>query len=573
MLNLQKRWEVAPRAPGVHFARFPDLPPLIVQILYNRGFTDPDEVSNFLQHRWADDDPFQLKGMAATIERLDWAIRKQEAIAIYGDYDADGVTSTALMMQLLRRLGAKVEAYIPDRFDEGYGLNHDALSELAARGIKLVVTVDCGIRSVSEVAHANSLGMDLIITDHHTVGEEIPPALATINPKQQGCIYVFKELAGVGLAYKVAQALLQADSPVVRRARDDGFAAAEFLDLVAIGTVADLAPLYGENRKLVAQGLQRLNTQPLRPGLAALNHKVGLKKAITTGTIGFTIGPRLNAAGRLDHALAAYKLLIAPDELEAIHLAEQLDLQNRERQILTLNTVEMARQVVLADEARQPLYLISHPDFNPGVVGLAASRLTDEFYRPTLVAERGSEKTKGSARSIREFHITEALDQCADLLIRYGGHAAAAGFTVKNENLPALEERLLHIAMTSLEVTALRPTLSIDGEVNLRGVRPDLVETISALQPFGYGNTTPSFMTRDLRVKYLKAVGQDQQHLRLILHDGRQDWSAIAFRQGDWVSRLSSGQTVDAVYQLEFNEWNGERRLQLNIKDLRPSAI
>jgi single-stranded-DNA-specific exonuclease len=567
MSNQLNRWEVTPRAPETHFANFPDLPPLIVQILYNRGFTETGEVRDFLAHRWQDGDPLAIKGMAEAVERLSQAITRQEPIAVYGDYDADGVTATALMMQILTTLGAKVQAYIPNRFDEGYGLNNDALAELTNQGIKVVLTVDCGIRSVKEVAYGNSLGLDIIITDHHTVGPEIPPALAAINPKQRDCPYLFEELAGVGLAYKLAQALLQSDisTGAHRELHHD------FLDLVAVGTVADLAPLYGENRKLVSQGLQQLN-HSLRPGLKALMEQAGPRSnAISTSTIGFVIGPRLNAAGRLDSALAAYHLLMAQNEAEAVHLAGQLDAQNRERQQLTAETVEVARQIILADDTQQPLYFVSHPDFNPGIVGLAASRLAEEFYRPTLIAERGPETSKGSARSIREFHITEALDQCADLLVRYGGHAAAAGFTVKNENLPALKERLLHIARQSLDVAQLRPTVTIEGEVNLRGVRPALVRAITDLEPFGYGNPTPCFLTRNLEVKYFKAVGHDEKHLRLVLHDGRQVWSAIAFRQGDWSGKLQTSQLIDVVYNLEFNEWNGEQQLQLNIKDLRPS--
>lgn len=567
-----KHWDICLRAPESHFEKFRDLQPLVVQILYNRNIKSEADVRDFLAHRWSDDDPFDLQDMAQAVERLSWAIERQEPIAVYGDYDADGVTASALLMNVLTRLGARAEVYIPNRFDEGYGLNNDALAELAGKGIKLVLTVDCGIRSIKEVAYGNSLGLDIIITDHHNLGTDLPPALAAINPKRSDCVYPFKNLAGVGLAYKLAQALQRCDrlSKQVRGAR---LQADQYLDLVALGTVADLAPLYGENRKLVAQGLYQLN-RSLRPGLAALVKAAELKSSpISSGTIGFVLGPRLNAAGRLDSALAAYRLLMASTELEAIHLATQLDLQNRERQRLTHQMVEMARQVILADEGQSPLYFISHPDFNPGVVGLAASRLTEEFYRPVLVAEQGPEQTKGSARSIREFHITEALDQCADLLVRYGGHAAAAGFTVQNENLPALQERLLQIAAEQLDISQLQPGLEIDGEVKLRAVKPALVEEITRLQPFGYGNRTPCFLTRNLRVKYRKAVGQEGRHLRLILHDGRQDWSAIGFRQGEWAGKLNSSQPVDVVYSLEFNEWNGQRRMQLNIKDLRPSQM
>lgn len=569
--SASKRWDIFPRAPDDHFARFPDLERLVVQVLYNRKLRDTQAVWNFLNYHWADDNPLGLKGMTGAVERLTAAIIRQEPIAIYGDYDADGVTSTALLVELLTHLGARVRPYIPNRFDEGYGLNRDALTELAAQGTRVVLTVDCGIRAVPEVAHGNSLGLDIIITDHHHVGEEIPAALAAINPRQQDCTYGFKDLAGVGLAFKLAQAMLRSDSLKARYA-PQALHEDQFLDLVALGTVADLAPLTGENRKLVARGLQRLN-RSLRPGLAELVRRMGGRPdAISTGTIGFGIGPRLNAAGRLDSALAAYRLLVSANDLEAIPLAEQLHRQNQERQRLTQDMVELARQVVLADQGQSPLYFVYHPDFNSGVVGLAASRITEEFYRPSLIASQGPEETRGSARSIAEFHITGALDQCRDLLVRYGGHAAAAGFTVKNKNLQALQERLQHIARQSLDPARLRPTLFIDAEVNLRGVRPQLVEAIAALQPFGIANPTPRFVSRNLTIKDLKAVGAGEHHLRLVLNDGRQNWSAIAFRQGHWAHKLRPSDCIDAVYQLEFNEWNGERRLQLDIQDLRPSS-
>jgi single-stranded-DNA-specific exonuclease len=544
---------------------------LVVQVLYNRGFTAPPEVDSFFNQPSGGHDPFLMKGMPEAAERLTHAILHHESIAVYGDYDADGVTSTALMMQLFNALGAEARPYIPNRFDEGYGLNNDALTDLAGQGIKVVLTVDCGIRSVTEVAHGNRLGLDMIITDHHHVGEEIPPALAAINPKQADCRYPFKELAGVGLAFKLSQALIRTPA-LSQRVQQAQLQKDRFLDLVALGTVADLAPLYGENRVLVMQGLSALN-RGLRPGLAALMTQAGAApdRAITAGTIGFTIGPRLNAAGRLESAMAAYHLLLAQTIPEALPLAQVLDAQNRERQRLTEEMVEAARQLTMHDHGQSMLYFISDPAFNPGVVGLAASRLTDEFYRPSLVAEQGAQFTKGSARSIPEFHITEALDQCADLLLRYGGHAAAAGFTLKNENVPALKSRLQEIAAQRLKDADLRPTINVDGEVNLRGVRPALVESLHSLQPFGYGNPTPCFVSKNLRVKSRQTVGREGNHLKLMLNDGQQDWSAIAFKLGDWAAQLQPMQPIDIVYNLEFNEWNGNRTLQLNIKDLHPS--
>ena len=561
--RIQKRWHVAERAPDGHFDTFSHLERLVVQLLYNREVTDPEDVATFLTYGSSNFDPFLLKGMDAAIPRIVQAVKQQELIAVYGDYDADGVTSTALLITLLRDLGAQAIPYIPDRFDEGYGLNNVALERLAQQGVKLVITVDCGIRSVNEVAHGQQCGLDMIITDHHSIGEAVPDALAVINPKQEDCAYPFKMLAGVGIAYKVAQALLT-ELPA------NTLHAEELLDLVALGSVADLAPLQGENRTLVAQGIDRLNNSPLRLGLSALINQIGFTREITAGTIGFVIGPRLNAAGRIDNAKAAYELLVTANELQAVHLAEWLDQQNRERQQLTATMVETAREQVFT-AGDQPLYFVRDETFNAGVVGLAASRITEEFYRPSLVAEFGAETTKGSARSIPEFHITEALDQCADLLARYGGHSAAAGFTINNENVPAFVERLQQIAAEQLDLTTLRPTLELDAELNLRGVRAPLVESIQALRPFGFGNRTPSFMTRQLTVKSIRTMGEGQKHMRLKLHDGRNYWSAVAFQMGDRAADLKVEQAIDAAYQLEFNEWNGRRELQLNIKDIRHS--
>jgi single-stranded-DNA-specific exonuclease len=587
----QKRWHVFPRAPEAHFARFPELSRLMAQILHNRGIKEPEAVCDFLARRPSEDtDPLLLEGMREAVARLRQAIDAGESIAVYGDYDADGVTATALLTQTLMALGARVQPYIPNRFEEGYGLNKEALAHLAGQGVRLVVTVDCGIRSVEEVIHGNQLGLDIIITDHHYVGEETPPALAAINPKQPGCRYPFKKLAGVGLAFKLAQALVQ--DVQAGDARQPLPATEDLLDLVALGTVADLAPLMGENRSLVARGLEHLN-QPRRPGVQMLMAQAGVKPGrVDALTIGFVLGPRLNAAGRLESALAAYELLVTEDIFHAGQLAQQLEMQNRERQSLTQATVEQARQTILEDAASRPLYLIAQPSFNTGIVGLVSSRLTEEFYRPTLVAQRGETHTRGSARSIPEFHITRALDECADLLERYGGHSVAAGFTVKNEHLADLEARLLAIALRDLAGVQLMPELRIDAELNLRGINRRRVEDLLSarsvgratdeqdvglqivvgleqLRPFGEGNPVPVFSTSRLEVKGKRPVGMDGDHLKLVLHDGKQTWDAIAFRQGSWHDELPA--RVDVAYALEINEWQGRQRLQLNVKDIKPA--
>jgi single-stranded-DNA-specific exonuclease len=588
---VSKRWYVIERVPEEYFSRFPDLAPVIVQILHNRRLRGAQEVRDFLGWRPTGSmDPFQLKGMTQAVERLWRAIRDGDLIAVYGDYDVDGVTATALMVQTLTALGARVEPYIPNRFDEGYGLNTRALTRLAGKGTKVVLTVDCGIRSVNEVVHGNRLGLDMILTDHHSIGADMPPALAAINPKQPDCSYPFKQLAGVGLAFKLAQALLQ---EMGRGRRKGGVLCEEdLLDLVALGTVADLAPLMGENRTLVARGLEQLNA-PRRPGVQTLLAQTNLLPGkVGASSIGFGLGPRLNAAGRLESAVGAYELLVTHDIFRAGQLAQQLETQNRERQVMTQAAVEQARQVILDDDGRHPLYIIDGPAYNTGIVGLVSSRLTEEFYRPTLVARRGHVRTQGSARSIPEFHITHALDECAGLLERYGGHSVAAGFTLKNDNVAALKARLLDIAERELAGRELVPTLEIDAKLNLRGIRRRRVEDLlsgraagravddtdvglrildglAQLQPCGAGNPEPVFISQGLEVKGKRLVGVEGKHLKLVLSDGRQIWHAIAFRMGSWHDVLSD--RVDLAYTLEINEWNGRQRLQLNVKDIRPA--
>jgi single-stranded-DNA-specific exonuclease len=364
----------------------------------------------------------------------------------------------------------------------------------------------------------------------------------------------------------------------------------ELLDLVALGTVADLAPLVGENRSLVARGLERLNA-PQRLGVQALMTQAAVQPGtVDAVTIGFVLGPRLNAAGRLEDAKVAYELLVTDDVFRAGQLAQQLEDQNRERQSLTQATVEGARQMILEDGVLRPLYLIAHPEFNTGIVGLVSSRLTEEFYRPTLVARRGETHTTGSARSIPEFHITQALDECADLLERYGGHSAAAGFTLRNEDLPEFEARLLAIAERELADFELAPTLEIDATLNLRGfnrrrvedrlsaravgraidesdIGLEIIDALEGLRPFGEGNPTPVFVSCGLEVKGKRRVGADGDHLKLVLYDGKQTWDAIAFRIGSWHDQLPTH--VDVAYSLDVNEWGGRHRLQLNVQDIR----
>ena len=569
MVKAAQHWQIASTASDNHLKLFSHLSRPLAQILFNRGFTDPDKAERFIANEHSDPNPFLMKGMHQAVTRLRQAIRKGETIAIYGDFDADGVTSTALLVETLRALGGDARPYIPHRVDEGYGLHADALDELAHQNVKLILTVDCGIRATQEVQHAAEQGMDVIITDHHSPGTQPPPAIAILNPKQPDCRYPFQDLAGVGVAFKLAQALLRTHKQVPTTAGPVNLAEEDLLDIVALGTVADMVSLIEENRSLVTRGLAKIN-QGQRPGLAALVRRSGLQLGqVSTSDIGFGLGPRINAAGRLSHANTAYQLLLAKYPGEADKLAEELDALNQRRRHVTTETQTLAREQALMDDQDVPLLFAASPDFLEGVVGLAAGRLCEEFYRPAVVVSVGDTVSRGSARSIEEFHITEALDQCAELLLRHGGHAAAAGFTVENQNLPLLAHKLKTLAAEKLSDKTLEPTLSIDIEVGLGELDRQLYDALAQLEPFGYANPEPILMTRRLRVVSSRAVGANLSHLKLYLSDGRVKQDAIAFRQGHWSDHLPS--FIDVAYHFDLNRWNGREQLQLNVIDLRPS--
>jgi len=564
-LSLQpKRWRVAPPVSAETLARFPGRERLLVQLLHNREIHDPGEAHDFLQGQTPDHSPFKLRGMNQAVYRLSMAIRDGELIAVFGDFDADGVTATVLMVQALSALGAQVTPYIPSRVDEGYGLNIKALHDLYRQGVRLVVTVDCGIRSINEVGRA-SRRMDLIVTDHHSVGDRLPPARAVINPKQPDCPYPFKDLAGVGVAYKLAQGLFLAQEQAGRPAE---LTIEDLLDLVALGTVADLAPLRGENRALVRRGLEKLRSP--RPGVEALMAEAGVRRdAVDASAIGFRLGPRLNAAGRLNEVMLAYSLLTSTDPLETRQLAMQLGSLNQRRQVLTEEAVAEAERQVEESDPDAFLLLVASTDFLSGIVGLAASRLTEAHYRPSVVVALGPEKSRGSCRSIPGFDITRALDRCEDLLIRHGGHAAAAGFTVETGKLDTLRQRLQAIAAEELSTADLQPVLEIDMELPLAEVSEDTLKLLTLLEPTGIDNPQPVLASPGVEVRDKRAIGDDK-HLKLALRDGRGAyWDAIWFRQGHMLDYVPA--RVDVAYTLDVNEWNGRRNLQLQVQDLRPA--
>ncbi len=557
-------WQIAPSAPADFFKAQTDVHPLLTQTLYARGCNTPDAVRAFLAPPTLHA-PDTLRNISRATERIANAIQQNERIAIYGDYDCDGVTACALMMHTLRQLGAQVEVYIPDRFEEGYGLNNGALDALKMRGVSLVITVDCGARAIAEAAHAREIGLNLIVTDHHETERELPDALM-VNPKQPGCNYPFKSLAGVGVAYKLAQALCtHIGAP---------FEAEALLDLVAIGTVADVMPLVGENRTLVRDGLRQINDAP-RIGVAALIQEAGARMGhINAGAIGFTLGPRLNAAGRLESAINAYELLTSDDKLWTRELAHQLNHNNAQRQQITASTVRAVERE-LSDE--RALIFASSADYNAGIIGLAAARLSEKYTAPSVVVSLNGNEARGSCRSVSNFHITRALDECKPLLSKHGGHAAAAGFSTHASQLAALQTQLLSIAQREQPSAGWQRIIRADAEINLHKLSMESYAALQELEPYGHGNPQPLFVTRKAQVLSARRIGQATEehaapHLKLSLRDARnRTWDAVGWRMGDRLNEVSVGAPLDLVFHLDVNEWNGETRLQLVLHDVRAS--
>jgi len=550
-----------PLVPDEHLAKTSGFSPLIAQLLYNRGLTEPSQLESFITgDKRLSGNPSLLPDIQLAVGRIYRALLSGENIAIYGDFDADGITGTALLVQGLSSLGGKVIPYIPHRLTEGYGLKTAALENLHRRGISLVITVDCGITALAEVKRANRLGLDIIITDHHSPLAEIPPAIATINPKRADSSYPFSELTGAGVALKLFQALLQG----IGQEEQLGV----LMDLAALGTVADMAPLAGENRYLVKQGLKLINATP-RLGIREIISQAGLSPgSLDAESISWIIAPRLNAAGRLAHAMTSYKLLMTNSPQEARGLAIWLEQKNAERQRLTTNVLTKAREQIL-DQGISPLLVAAGRDYPVGIAGLVASKLAEEFYRPAIVIRTGELVSSGSCRSIPEFNIILALNQCRHLLSQFGGHSQAAGFTLPTKNLVHLQQHLSRLATEQLAGADLRPQLDIDAEVTLPELSGDTFNTIQQLAPFGRGNPAPTFLSQRAEVVDCRAMGSNGEHLRLKLKQGGMVWDGVGFRLGNYLSEVSSHLSI--VYNLEVDRWGGEERLRLNIIDFAPA--
>jgi len=557
--------------------QFPEIPGVILQLLCNRGLVTQKQIDTFLTPDYGQDvlDPFLFPDMEKAVARIYQAVENKEKIAIHGDYDADGVTSSCVVADVLQKMGADFEVYIPHREKEGYGLNDKTIKYLARQKVKLIITVDCGISNAPEVALANAKGIDVIVTDHHAEPLKLPAAYAIINPKVKACNYPFYELAGVGVAYKLAQAIVARDKNGIFPPGYEKW----LLDLVAIGTVTDVMPLLGENRTLVKYGLVVLN-KTRRLGLKQLAQKAGIwpvteAELMNSENIGFVLGPRLNAAGRMDHANGAYELLITENQSEAERLADNLEKNNRQRQQVTEKIMAEVKNEV-KDIEKQLLILAESNNWPLGIIGLAAGKIKDEYNRPILIITKTLTKIAGSGRSIPEFNMIAALGKVADCFKIYGGHPGAAGFTLKNKKyLKDFKERITKIAAKELKGRDLSVKLEIEGELDLADLNWELFEQIEKFEPFGTGNSKPVFLVKNLRVENARAVGSDNKHLKLFLkHDNMvKSFEAIGFGMGEMISEIKYEDLIDVVCEINLNEFNGNRKLELRLVDIRKVKV
>ena len=561
-----KVWRRLP-SPPAGFAAEMGFPPFQAHLLYNRGIRRRSEIDPFLAaDARLQNDPMLLPDMEKAVVRLRDALRAGETVGIFGDFDTDGVTGTALLASALRDLGIPVVPYLPHRVDEGHGLNEHAVRILRDQGVTLLVTVDCGATSVDEVALATSLGIDSIITDHHTLhdGSGLPAACAIVNPRRHDSSYPYPHLTGVGMSYKLVEALY-AD---LGRSRPD-----HLLELVALGTVADLGPLTGENRYLVKQGLKHLNATQ-NPGIQALVSCASLRLgSLDTEALAFGLIPRLNAAGRLDHASTSLDLLTATSLEMAKPLAAELERRNIERRLLTRQGVREAEQQVEAEiEANgiPSIILVGSENWAPGILGLIAGKLADSYYRPVVAVSLGEVVSRASARSIPEFNVVGALRETQEEFIRVGGHPQAAGFTIATTSLHRLRGALRALAAERLDGLELVPQIQIDCEVSPTLLVGDNRGFIESLSPFGEGNPAPVFVTTSAQVMEARTVGDASRHLKMRLRHGGSIWDAIAFEQGDRMDVARD--EIDLVYTLGVDTWGANPKLQLTVLNLRPAS-
>ncbi len=564
MSLLNRRWTIHKMDPSLSqeiSSRF-RISPVSAQVLINRGQKTDDQISEFLNPRLAAlKDPFDIPGMREAVDRVIKAKENGEKVLVYGDYDVDGVTATSITVLALKKIGISSDYYIPHRYDEGYGLNKEAIKKISGQGVKLIITVDCGVSNFSEIDEAGKLGVDVIVTDHHNVQNGLPKAVAVVNPKRLEEPHSSRFLSGAGVAFKFVWALFRAmgisESSYIK----------EFLDLAAMGTVADVVPLVGENRTITVNGMKVLNEKK-RVGVRQLIEKAGISGRLTTSNVSFMLAPRLNAPGRLEKAELSIRLILENDPRKAQELAEEVNKINTERQqIGNLIGEEAFAKLENADEKK--LIVLSGKNWHPGVIGIVASKIAERFYRPAILISEEGGFCRGSARSIENFDIYSLLLSCRDLFSDFGGHKDAAGFEMPSENIPLLEERLNKEIEGILAVDNLVPSTTLDMVVNSDSINIDLARELEKLEPFGSGNPAPVLMCKSMKVSSLKRVGYDGNHLKMKLSDGRSLFDSIGFGMGSLADSINMSSQYDIAFNLFINEWDGFEIPQMELVDMR----
>ncbi len=550
------------------------LPTAVAVLLVNRSVTSEESAKGFMEEDFTHlHDPFLMTGMQQAVERVIKALQQKEAITVFCDYDVDGVTSAAFLTHFFRDLNCPVKAYLPERQSEGYGLNCDAVRKIREDGAKLMITADCGITGVKEVALANEIGLDVIVTDHHQVGEEgLPAAIAVLNPHRADCDYPYRFLSGVGLTFKMAIAvrngLHSAGWPKERLPN-----LKRHLDLFALGTIADVAPLTGENRILTLHGLKMLSTTA-KPGLVALKETAGIVGSVDARSVGFGLGPRLNAAGRLGRADSGLHLLTSTDLKEAKALARELELTNTERKEIQEETVAEAESLFRnkVDIQKDRVIVLASEIFHPGVIGIAASRLVDKYHRPTVLIALEAGQGKGSGRSISRFNLFKAFTDCTEHLVQFGGHAYAAGLTIKEDQIEAFRNTMNEVGRQYLSEEDLIPEVRVDVVLDLEEIDP-LYNRMVSLEPFGAENPVPCFMSKAVKLQEVKSIGKEKSHVRFRASQSRGRIAGVGFGFADIFASVDvATELFDIVYELNLNTWNGREKLEIKLVDIRLSA-
>lgn len=566
-----KNWLVAEAIPQEILGSIPGIDPVLLQLLWNRGLKDPSAIREFINVDWSTDikDPYLFKDMTTAVQRIYEAIGNQEVIGVYGDYDADGVCAAVIIVSTLKKLGARVEVYLPHREKEGYGLNQEAIRYLKEKNVSLLITCDCGIANITEVDFANSLGITVIITDHHQPQNNLPAAFAILHPGLLTETYPFRLLSGGGVAFKLIQGLLRYEgchlSTIEQEAQEKWLT-----DLVAISTIADMVKLVGENRTLVTYGLKTLmKTKNL--GLKKIMTVAGITPdKIDSQTVSWQLAPRINAAGRMDHANSAYAMLTTTNSVEAEELARSVNLANMQRQKITEEMIKEAESQIGDITDKEYFIHAFKADWSLGLVGLVAGKLVQKYNRPALVMCQMGEKIFGSARSgVGDFDLADAFKKSADDLLSFGGHKEAAGFSLLSNKLDAFLSRFKAIAMSELKNKDLSPVLLIDKELAFSEISIQLAEQLGALEPHGQGNLIPKFASLGVKIADRQPVGNQGQYLRLVLTQGQTTHRFIWFKPSATAMQLSINDTIDVAYEMGLNQWNGNKSIELKIIDIR----